>query len=75
MRGELSSFWGKLTRDDAGRVVAWHPLVYHCADVAACCEALLERTLLRRRLTALAGLEDLDEVRSDPSHRLAVRLA
>jgi len=62
MRGKPSSFWGKLSRNEGGQVIAWHPLVDHCADVAACCEALLERTLLRRRLAALAGLEDLDEV-------------
>ena len=54
-------FWGKLaSRDD--QVVAWHPLADHCADVAACAEALLTRTLLRRRLARLGGLDDLDDV-------------
>lgn len=43
-------------------IVAWHPLIDHCADVAACAEALLEQTLLRKRLARLAGREDLDEV-------------
>ncbi len=60
MRGPPNTFWGKLTRDAEKRVVAWHPLIDHCADVATCCEALLERTLLRSRLAALGGLSDLD---------------
>ena len=34
-------FWGKLKSTD-GHVEAWHPLVDHCADVAACCELLYE---------------------------------
>lgn len=55
-------FWGKLRQDDEGRVLAWHPLADHCADVAAVSEALLERTLLRRRLACLAGLDDLSGV-------------
>ena len=53
MEGKVTGFWGKLaSRDD--EVVAWHPLADHCADVAACTEALLTRTLLRRRLARLA---------------------
>ncbi len=56
-----SAFWGKLeTRDDV--IVAWHPLVHHCADVAACAEALLTQSLLRKRLARLAGWDDLDAV-------------
>jgi len=54
-------FWAKITTED-GRIVSWHPVVDHCADVAACAEALLERTLLRRRLAVLGGLEDFDRV-------------
>lgn len=54
-------FWGKLRSDDNGRVLAWHPLEDHCADVAACARALLDQTLLRRRLASAAGLRDLDE--------------
>ena len=61
MQGALTGFWGKLTLSD-GEVTAWHPLEDHCADVAACAEVLLQRTSLRRRLAALAGLDDLDEV-------------
>ena len=60
MDGRPTGFWGKLRKDDDQRVVAWHPLAAHCADVAACAFALIERTLLRRRLAALAGLDDLD---------------
>ncbi|MEM7582551.1 MAG: CRISPR-associated endonuclease Cas3'', partial [Acidobacteriota bacterium] len=59
MKGRPTGFWGKLKRDDDGNVVAWHPLVDHCVDVAAVCEALLERTVLRSRLARLAGLDDL----------------
>ncbi|MEE8524022.1 MAG: HD domain-containing protein [Thermoanaerobaculia bacterium] len=49
MKGQPTDFWGKLKQDDDRRVLEWHPLADHCADVAAVCEALLERTLLRRR--------------------------
>lgn len=62
MDGFPTGFWGKLRKTADGAVEAWHPLVDHCADVAACCEVLLERTLLRRRLARLAGLEDLSPV-------------
>jgi len=58
LHGAPATFWGKLRRDKSGTVVAWHPLADHCADVAACCESLLERTLLRSRLANLAGLDD-----------------
>ena len=62
MRGKPITFWGKLEHDDARVVKEWHPLEAHCADVAACAEALLAQTLLRRRLATLAGRDDLDEV-------------
>lgn len=62
MRGRPTTFWGKLEHDEAKEVIAWHPLIAHCADVAACAEALLQRTLLRRRFARLAGRDDLDEV-------------
>lgn len=62
MRGKPTTFWGKLEQDDAGVVTGWHPLAAHCADVAACAEALLEHTLLGRRLATLGGRDDLDEV-------------
>lgn len=57
--GEPTSFWGKLSREGERQ---WHPLLSHCADVAACCERLLQVTLLRRRLAAWGGEQDLDEV-------------
>lgn len=58
VKGSPTGFWGKLSFDGGGR--HWHPLASHCADVAACCERLLQSTLLRRRLAAWGGLEDLD---------------
>ncbi len=61
MDGWPTNFWGKLELRDKN-VVAWHPLIDHCADVAACAEALVKQTLLRRRLATLGGLDDLDEV-------------
>lgn len=61
MIGEPTDFWGKLQTDD-GRVVAWHPLEAHCADVAACCEALLRDTLLGARLAHLLGCAELHPV-------------
>ncbi len=54
MLGQPAGFWGKLRAGD-GQPVEWHPLYDHCADVAACCEALLQKTLLGRRLALLAG--------------------
>lgn len=60
--------WGKFRRSDDGEVLEWHPLVDHCADVAATVEALLESTLLGKRLFRLARLPRRDE-------RLIQRLA
>lgn len=60
MQSQPLDFWAKLVRSDRG--ITWHPLVDHCADVAAVSEALLDRTLLRRRLACLAGLDDLDRI-------------
>lgn len=69
-----TQFWGKLRREDpsdrSSRVVAWHPLVDHCADVAACLVALLgwradgsfAPTLTNQRLARLGGLDQLDVV-------------
>jgi CRISPR-associated endonuclease/helicase Cas3 len=55
VRGQPTGFWGKLRTGDS-QPVEWHPLPDHCADVAACCEALLQTTLLGRRLARVAGL-------------------
>jgi len=53
-------YWSKIERNEAGEI-EWHPLAAHCADVGACAEALLQRTLLRKRLAALGGRGDLTE--------------
>ena len=55
-----NTFWGKLDRAAGEATREWHPLVDHCADVAAVAEALLALPLWRRRLARLAGRE-LDE--------------
>lgn len=62
MRGEPTQFWGKLTRTGQGPVEEWHPLIDHCADVAACIFVLLSDSLLGSRLARLAGLESLAKV-------------
>ena len=59
MQGKPTDFWGKLRKDEQGQVVAWHPLLDHCADVAACGEALLQGSLLQQRLARLAGWDSL----------------
>ncbi len=58
MRGPPIDFWGKLSSE----ANTWHPLADHCADVAACCEALLSTTLLNQRLARIGGLDRLDEI-------------
>ncbi|WP_103021432.1 CRISPR-associated helicase/endonuclease Cas3 [Salinibacter altiplanensis] len=59
-------FWAKLKykNDDrsTGKIVEWHPLLAHSADVAAVTEALLQRTILRDRLAALIGWDELSDV-------------
>lgn len=51
MRGEPNQAWGKLRRSaETGADIEWHPLVDHCADVAACVEALLAMPTLADRL-------------------------
>lgn len=73
MNGPITTFWGKLlvdadgqtVRDKAGAPVAWHPLVDHCADVAACFRGLLDQPVIRHRLARLAGRADLDPVLCD----------
>lgn len=61
MKGRPKDFWGKLKQADDGSVLEWHPLIDHCADVAACCEALLRHSLIRRRLARLGGRADLSK--------------
>jgi len=64
MKGPPTGFWGKKETDDGGQVVAWHPLLDHCADVAACCSTILDKTLIRKRLATLGGLDDLSAVQA-----------
>lgn len=62
MRSTPNTFWGKLRDDGTGRgVQEWHPLVDHCADVAAVVEALVCLPVWRKRLMRLAG-QQLTEV-------------
>ncbi|MEM9292742.1 MAG: CRISPR-associated helicase Cas3' [Acidobacteriota bacterium] len=49
-------FWAKFDRETDERL----SLIHHSADVAACAEALLERTLLGQRLAHLAGWQRLE---------------
>ena len=65
MKGAPTTFWGKLEKDKNEVVLCWHPLADHCADVAACCEALLTRTLLGQRLASLGSQQELSEVQID----------
>jgi CRISPR-associated endonuclease/helicase Cas3 len=66
-------FWGKLQRvdrkDPNSPLTAWHPLIDHCADVAACVVVLLgwrpgrfAPTLMNQRLARLAQRNHLDLV-------------
>jgi CRISPR-associated endonuclease/helicase Cas3 len=73
MQGYPAGFWAKLEQtEDKSAILAWHPVQAHCADVAACGEVLLERSLLRSRLARLAGLADLS---SRQRERLCVLIA
>jgi CRISPR-associated endonuclease/helicase Cas3 len=56
MDGQPTRYWGKFEPDPP----RWHPLEHHCADVAACLEALLSLDVMRRRLARTGGLSDLD---------------
>ena len=60
MHGWPDRAWGKFDAGDEANP-QWHPLVDHCADVAACCEALLRQPMINRRMAVLAGLVSLDE--------------
>jgi len=72
LNGLPSGFWGKLSTSVGSNAQEWHPLADHCADVAACVEALLGRTLLRKRLAGLASLSDLSD---QQTQRLSVLAA
>ena len=53
----IRSYWGKARQAaDAGAPI-FHPLAYHCLDVAAVADAVLERSPRRlERLAAIAGM-------------------
>jgi CRISPR-associated endonuclease/helicase Cas3 len=60
MRGPPDRAWGKLRLiGEASQGIEWHPLVDHCADVAACAEALLLQPTISGRL----GLDPRDRTR------------
>lgn len=71
MLGEPDGYWAKLDQDENGAVKAWNPLEAHCADVAACVEALLLRTKLRDRIATILGWDDLERVHIDRLSMLA----
>ena len=57
---EYLAFRGKAQPDDAG-VHTWHPVAYHCLDVTACLDALLNtrpQTLARASRLMRLSLED-----------------
>jgi CRISPR-associated endonuclease/helicase Cas3 len=76
----LSDAFGKLDRDERGVISAWHPLIDHLTDVAACFERLCKCRAIRRameraarrkltsqdvaRLAALVFLHDLGKANS-----------
>src|SRR5438552_18210930 len=72
MKGRPTGFWGKLRQAAHPDQSEWHPLPNHCADVAACCEALLKTTLVRPRLARLGGRDDLSP---DQAARMSVLAA
>ena len=55
MLSKPTDFWGKLHQTKEGKLLKWHSLIGHSADVAACVEALLSMTILNKRLAQLAG--------------------
>jgi len=59
VRGKPTDFWGKLDGQSGSVNFEWHPLNAHCADVAACTEALLSHGQTSQRLAQFAGLESL----------------
>lgn len=55
MFGEQCAAFGKLEQAKDGAVIAWHPLVDHLIDVAACFERLCQSRSIRRALEQAAG--------------------
>lgn len=65
MKANLADAFGKLQRDGEGRLIAWHSLVDHMADVAACLARLCACHSVRRALerTGQRALDDRDIAR------------
>ena len=55
------AFWAKLDYDEKGNITGWHPLLAHSADVAAVTEALLQKTILDKRIARLIGWDCLSD--------------
>ncbi len=55
---DMLGAWGK-ARNSAGGGPSWHPLAYHCLDVAAVAHALLtNRPVTRARASKLLGVDE-----------------
>ena len=60
---EIVDFWGKAQPLDANQGLQWHPLVFHCLDVAAVGTALLDsHSKLADHLSRLLGLQRQDTI-------------
>lgn len=55
MFGDQCAAFGKLEQAKDGAVIAWHPLVDHLIDVAACFERLCQCRSIRRALEKASG--------------------
>lgn len=55
MKDDPANAFGKLRRDQDGGLAAWHPLIDHLTDVAACFERLCACHSMRRALERAAG--------------------
>lgn len=55
-QGLISEFWAKFEAPES-----WHPAFAHCADVAACGEALLQKTRVQQRLARAGGHAGLSD--------------
>lgn len=61
---DILGFWGKARPVEPSRGPGWHPLVFHCLDVAAVGEVLLTRHQgLKSALPRLLGLAPQEAVR------------
>jgi CRISPR-associated endonuclease/helicase Cas3 len=58
LHGVPTTFWGKFRQQaDSSAECEWHPLIDHCADVAAVAETLLRLPVWQQRMSRLAGRE------------------